>query len=216
MVVLIPLLNESRNNYFELRYALRSFEKWLNPSSVLLVGGCPHWYKGDHIPHKDYYAPDKEKNIFDKLKAGAEVINGEFMFCNDDHFLLDRYQGLHHKGPMDYTVTTYRIDGSYRKTLNNTMDRFGDMIYDYGTHYPMKMNTNGVNRIKLDWTIQYGYEVKTSYCYTNHEFGIFFPDAKYNHIPKLIERPYFSTSDICDNMHKELPKLFYNKSKWEK
>jgi hypothetical protein len=215
MVVIIPLLNGSRNNYFDLKHALRSFDKWLNPDRIILVGGKPDWFKGEHIPHPDYFPVHKEKNIFDKLKAGADVVNGEFMFCNDDHFLLAPYQGLLHKGRMDYNVTTYSDHGSYRKTLENTMTYFNRDIEDYGIHYPMLMTTEGVNKIQADWRVQYGYEVKTMYCYTNHEYGKFHPDLKLNHIPKEINRLFFSTSDICDNSHKVLPLLFPDKSKFE-
>ena len=217
MDVIIPLLNSSRDNYLELRYAIRSFQRWLNPDRVIIVGGKPSWFKGVHLQHEDYIAVFKERNIFDKLKLGAQHTTGDFYFCNDDHFLMAPYQGLHHKGYMYETKATKPLSGSYWQTLNNTQAALvGKSTLDYDTHYPILMNKDVLNSIDADWKVQYGYGVKTLYAYHQKERGEKHPDHKYNHIPSEIHSPYFSTSDICDNKAVMLPRLFPIKSNFEK
>ena len=215
MDIVIPLLNSSRDNYIELRHALRSFEKWLNPSRVILVGGKPSWYRGDHIGYDDYHPIFKERNIYDKLKRAAEV-SKEFYYCNDDHFLLAPYQGLHHKGYMYDNMETKPLGGSYWHTLNNTMAvLIGKSTLDYDTHCPILMNRDVLNSINVNWKVQYGYGVKTLYAYHQKDKGVQHTDYKYVHIPTDPKVPYFSTADICDNKN-YLATLFPYKSNFEK
>jgi hypothetical protein len=211
MDVLIPLINGK--GFYELRYALRSFEKWLNPERVLIVGGKPDWYTGEHLPHKDYEVMFKEKNIFDKTVAGAELLDGDFYFCNDDHFLLAPYQGLHHKGRMIDNLRIRNKNGSYGRMMQNTIDVFGDVM-NYDTHCPMVMNRGGLKAINLKWTVHHGYCFKTSYCASNNITGVFHEDHKFNTIPKTLNVPYFSTTESCNNLS-VLPRLFPTKSKYE-
>jgi hypothetical protein len=79
----------------------------------------------------------------------------------------------------------------------------------------MVMNKAGIDNINLDWSIHNGYGFKTSYAYSNGITGTFYPDAKYHSIPVNIDRPYFSISESCSNLHR-LKVLYPNKSKWEK
>lgn len=212
MDVVIPL-TKCRDN-FELRYALRSFDKWYSPDRVVLVGGCPEWFNGEHIEHDDYHALFKEKNIHDKVKKGAALLGGDFMMCNDDHFALAPYPGLHHKGKLKNTLKGRNLNGTYGRLLINTIEWFGD-VDNYDTHCPMVMNLAGILNIKVDWSIHNGFGFKTSYVYSNGLSGTYFEDAKYHTIPKTINRPYFSISESCSNLN-YLSKLFPTKCKWEK
>lgn len=212
MDVLIPLING--RGFYELRYALRSFEAHFKPDRILIVGGKPDWYKGEHLPFKDYGPIFKEKNIFDKTVAGAELLSGDFYFCNDDHFVMAPYWGLHHKGKMADNLRSRNRNGSYGRMMQNTIDIFGDHINNYDTHCPMVMNKAGLDKIKLDWSIHFGYGFKTSYVYSNGLDGDFYDDGKFNTIPREIKRPYFSTTESCTNLN-YLQRLFPNKSKYE-
>ncbi len=213
MDVVIPLINQ--RNFFELKYAIRSFERWFNPERVVLVGGKPDWFTGEHIPFPDYNPLFKEKNIHDKTKAGAKLLGSPFLFCNDDHFVLAPYWGLHHKGKMNDCLKQRNRNGTYGRMMVNTMDIFGEDIFNYDTHCPMMMDLAGIENIKLDWSIHNGYCFKTSYAYSNGLTGEFYEDGKYNTIPGEIKRLYFSTTESCNNLH-VLERIFPTKSKFEK
>lgn len=212
MVAVIPLLNRSRNNYIELRYALRSFEKHLGVNSCILVGGLPEWYNGDRIPYPDANSMlTKERNIFDKLKAGAELVK-EFLFANDDHYVFTPYWGLHHKGLLSECAKVKH--GSYGRTLRNTIDAFGD-VENYDTHCPMIMTAEQVNNVRVNWGVPCGVGVKSSVVHSNGLKGSYYPDMKVRAIPDKIDRHYISTTEDVVNIN-ELRKYFPHKSIFEK
>lgn len=220
MDAIIPLLNKSPNNFQELRYSLRSLDKWLNPDNVILVGGKPDWYTGTHIPHADvdsmYW---KEKNICDKVLAGCAASSENFIYTNDDFFVFAPYWGMHHKGTVLSTMEKKSPAGSYYKLLENTVKLFGAGCLNYDTHCPIIMSRSGVKYMasKLDWSVKFGYGFKTSFVYSMgmEDIGTYYPDAKYQFIPDVIDRPYISTEDSVRNLH-VLDKYFPHKSRFEK
>lgn len=219
MDCVIPLLNSSHNNYYELRYALRSFERWLNPDRVFLVGGKPNWYCGDHIQYKDFHPVSKESNIYQKLLAYlSQEDRGDFYFCNDDHFLMATYMGLLYKGYLKGTHDGKPYNGSYSRTLRNTMQMVGEDALDFDIHYPILLPAGFDWKISDDFmTMPFGVAVKTSFVYANgwQNDGILSDDHKLLHIPDdIIRYPYFSTHDRCDNLSR-LEDIFPDKSKWE-
>lgn len=90
MQLVIPL-HKSRINYQDLRYALRSVEKYGNfDGEVVIVGEKPAWIKNvTHLKLTDdpneWY---KERNIYRKILKSFEVVGDNFIFMNDDHVLL--------------------------------------------------------------------------------------------------------------------------------
>lgn len=209
MTLIYPLLNTSPNNYYELRYSIRSFCSVYPVTRVIIVGGLPYWFTGEHLPHKDYGPIRKEENIFHKVRAAG--VDG--MFCNDDHFILQPIE-LHHKGLMKDNLAKRVPNQSYSRTMKNTINLLGEGIADYDTHQPMFVTAEGLKEVQDNWP-QWGYCFKTMYCYANRLQGSFYPDAKYQHLPNKIERPYFSTQDGCTGLEK-LNSLFPNSSIFEK
>jgi len=88
--IVIPLGSGSRHNNRELVYALRSFEKFLNGiTNVVIVGECPAFLHNIiHIPLND--SSHKQANIRSKILAACadERVTDNFCFLNDDVFLL--------------------------------------------------------------------------------------------------------------------------------
>lgn len=218
MIVMIPLLSKSENNYIELRYCLRGIEKHVKPDKVVIVGGLPGWAKNiEHIPFTDDKNIEwKERNIYNKICKAFQHYD-EFLFINDDHFLLSPFNYLHNKGNMFERKKTYAQFSSYGYTLQNTLNTFGNTINDFDTHCPIIYEKQKFERLKqLDWSKTFGYAIKTSYVYLNHlqHDGTFYEDSKFMlEIGNVKNRKYFSTGDNCN--FKMLPLIYPNKSKYE-
>lgn len=75
----------------ELRYAIRSLVKHCQDlTGVLLIGDCPDWFTGDHIPATDL-PNQKERNMMRKVRLCPDFL---FLYTNDDFFALtDFYSG---------------------------------------------------------------------------------------------------------------------------
>src|SRR6187431_2538921 len=91
--ILIPLGKGSRHNDLELVYCLRSIEKHLKGvGNVFIVGESPERVKNCmHVSVKD--SPnnwDRAKNIYRKIRRCCSLpdLSDNFLFMNDDHFLL--------------------------------------------------------------------------------------------------------------------------------
>lgn len=125
--VLIPLDNGSRYENMELKYCLRSIEKYLTGvRNVWVVGEQPlfiNWANVIHVPYKDNTNNwRRAHNIYGKIMAGinfteakyvkfnngdeklvhAMALTDSFLFMNDDHFLLNEYDAArfpyYHRG----------------------------------------------------------------------------------------------------------------------
>lgn len=237
--IVIPLASNgfgSRWGDTELRYCLRSIEKHLKGyGDIFLIGHKPNWVKNIiHIPATDgdkIY--EKEKNIFNKimLAVNDERVTDDFLFMNDDHYLMHDYEA---KGfPYYYHGTgaeqiNKRTD-PYSTTLKNTYPHaLGAFIASYwDIHCPILYNKEGVRLIaEEDWTKKWGYCIKTLYCEEMEIEGIEYPDLKiqdqflsYSEIKELIKgRAWFSIHDRCrnDSMLAVLQELYPKKSKYEK
>jgi len=88
--VVIPLSVGSKHGDAELRYALRSIERYVeNLGQVWIVGHRPTWLRGvEHIPAGDPH-PSKDVNIIHKLLAACQAgVSERFVFWSDDQILL--------------------------------------------------------------------------------------------------------------------------------
>lgn len=208
MTVLIPLRNHDNGN--QLRFALRSITTH-HPeiNRCILVGGCPEWYTGEWVSHKDYIPDRKEENIRDKVLAGSKVL-GEFLMANDDHILLAPIRTTWNKGLLSETLRTRNPNGSYARLLVNTMQRYGD-VSNVDTHCPMWMTGEGVQRTAFEWP-RFGIGFKTCYAQENGIQSEYMEDCK---VDKGIPagREWFSISDIY--RVKELQNIFPTPCKFE-
>lgn len=205
----------------ELKYTLRGIEKYIENPEVVIIGDLPKWVKNvDHIPFKD--KPElqwKEQNIFKKLL----LTDFDFLFFNDDHFLLEPFSAdtYHFTGMLSQTIYGH----SFKYTIQNTIDSFGD-IPSYFRHAPVFVERILLDAIAvLDWDKPWGYCIKSIYCHLKGVHGIDFPDLKIRHcmteaaIKKAITgRPYFSTGNNAVNasMIKVLEELYPEISKYER
>ncbi len=206
----------------ELKYCLRGIEMFAPDNEIILIGDKPKWVKNiTHVSFKDNNDLRwKEKNIFEKVL----LVKDDFWFFNDDHFLLDKLPNYHYSGTLRELKERYNPSNSFRKTLQNTINVFGD-IHNYFRHAPIYIERNKLESLtKLDWNIPWSYCVKSAYCHINGIEGEDYPDLKFR--TKLSEqkireaikgRPYFSTGNYAINqpMLNVFESLYPNKSKFE-
>lgn len=227
MDIVIPLSDTSKWYDIELKYALRSIEQYIDVWNVFIVGLCPSWLTGViHIPYTDIpNLRQKEKNIVGKVLAAChdERVSNDFIFANDDHFLLEPWMGLHeHGGPL---VPNY--PNAYNQTVKNTIDLIGQWN-NFDIHCPVTFNKRQYIRIFEGLDIpDFGYCMKTVYCAKSFgsNFGVYCDDLKLNSAFNMVQldsilssRRWFSMSDIAfdGDLRQWLQKRFKIRSKWEK
>lgn len=232
--IVIPLGTGSRWNNTELRYCLRSVEKHLTGyGEVFIIGEKPSWLRNIiHIPFDEGKAPqahEKERNIYNKIMAACndERVSDNFLFMNDDHFLLQDYEAGQFPDYCEGWLSEIMTVTDYKYTVWNTHRLFpGHMVY-YDIHCPMLYNKGNFKSAMapIDWSLKFGYCIKTVYSnYVTGRNAIEYPDLKINeacpaeNIRELIVgRPWFSIGDRAreGEMLHVLQELYPHKSKFE-
>jgi hypothetical protein len=227
--IVIPLNNRSTQKNIELRYCLRSIEKYLSSvGNIFIIGHCPDWVTGCiSIPFKeDGRNRFRDRNICSKMIVACkdERVSDDFLMVHDDHFLLADYEAgtfpYYHMGPMN------EGQGQYGKTKANTKALIGQ-TNNYDCHCPVRFNKQKFMRsvALADWSKWYGYCLKTLYCVMNGIEGEYHEDSKIR-MPLLgneicghiAGRKWFSIGDRCwtDGGMKEVLQMLYSTpSKYE-
>lgn len=232
MDVVIPLGSSTASNHIELRYCLRSIEKYVpNLGNVFIVGEKPSWLRSAfHLPEHDQKGwSAKERNIFRKLlkAVGSRLVSDDFLYFNDDMFLLAPWKGDYYfKGTLADSFAGLSDSNYHKRTIANTLAYLGGG-YDYDGHAPIEMNKQKfletVNN--ASWFIPHGYGIKSLYCNLNEIEGQYYPDLKIHQAcnyfslsNQLQNRRYFSTTDGVTNSDMEhmWEMLYPNKSVYEK
>lgn len=238
--ILIPLNNGSRHNDIEIKFCLRSIAKYLSGvKNVIIIGEKPAFLNYEqitHISHED--DPDNKQrahNIYRKIIAGIENVSDlteNFLFFNDDHFLLTNFEAdkfpYLHRGE----IQTHRIGNEpQRIQMENTVNHFprNVLLYDFDLHCPVVYNKQMFEEIfyGLEWP-EYGYGIKSMYCNSmvDHiNWGRQCEDLKFKEtftkqfIYEALEgRDWFSTGDKClkaGGMQQVLSELYNVKSRYE-
>jgi len=133
----------------ELRYSLRSVEKFSPNHRVWVVGHKPSWYTGNFIPIED------ESTKFNNIRLAmlevckTEEISDDFVLMNDDFFLtkpIDRFV-TYNGGLLIDKINRYRQinpNGTYLILLKKTFRHLRSVgiknPIDYDIHVPMVFN----------------------------------------------------------------------------
>jgi len=254
--ILIPLGQGSRHDNLELRYCLRSIEKHLiGVRNVFIVGDKPEWLRGVvYIPERDN--PNnwmRAHNIYRKIMAGIKFsfinlsakpsvnkfevfdleLSDNFLFMNDDHFLLTDYVAgefpYYHRGAVDLQALEHHKPQQLQ--MANTAYMLEDNAFlDFDIHCPVVYNKrlfqNIFSRLPEKWP-EYGYGIKSFYNNQGCDITNWAPceDLKFSEpamkesIYRLLEgRPWFSIGDRClksGGMKEVLQELYPDKSKYE-
>lgn len=153
----------------ELRYSIRSTEKNLPVSRIVVVGEPPSWYIGAAI-HVKQLSQQKYVNAQNNLKAiaSSSFISNEFVLMNDDFYTISEITSIpnYNGGSLRSKVERYMQQAPYSpytKKLSNTyryLVKTGiSNPIDYELHVPMIMAKNGLARSiypNILWRSVYG------------------------------------------------------------
>lgn len=220
-----------KNN--ELLYSLRSVEKHLkNYRNVYIVGFKPSFLGSEVIemPNRDIYT-NKQRNIMAKIYHACidSRISDNFIFFNDDHFLLQDCDASEYPNYYEGDLLTYKTYNSYEKSVKETikvLEIDKKPTFHFDIHRPIIYNKVKFRKMAdyYNWNTQFGYLIKSLYCNHFNKIGIPAEDNKINYPHKLgmIEqinrnKAIFSIGDKAVNseMKYYLNQLFPNKSKFE-
>jgi len=117
----------------DLRFALRSIDKYVPDNYVVLIGDKPEWYKGAAYPYPD--KGPKEINIIRKVLYACELFP-IFVFTNDDIFWLRGGDiPAYHEGTLREKQVS--ITNQYRRKIEATAKVIGWDALFYDSHAPM-------------------------------------------------------------------------------
>lgn len=230
-----PLGFGSRQDDTELRYCLRSIEKHISGySEIFIVGALPRWIQNViHIPATDEDKTwNKEKNIFNKimLACNDERVTEDFLFMNDDHYLLKDYVAGEFPNYCEGTLADHaKREDQYGNSAKNTAEQISPDTPYFDVHAPILFHKTQFWRLReyFDWDKKYGYCIKTLHCAYSPTGtkAIEYPDLKINEplsisrIKKRLEgRHWFSIGNKAfeGGIMGVLNELYPKKSKYEK
>jgi hypothetical protein len=228
----------SRYNNVELKYCLRSIEKYLSGyGDIFIIGHLPKWVKNViHIPATDEDRTWwKERNIYRKILLACEDprVSEDFLFMNDDHFLLKDY--VAGEFPCYYDSLLRGMperDDPYGASLRNTKELLSKVpgAFHFDVHSPILYNKSDVKYAfgHCDWNKKHGFCLKTVYqAYSDNWHTAVCSDLKINQplpgqrINELLAgRHWFSIGnkalDMGSGMVGVLEELYQKKSLYEK
>ncbi len=215
MIVVYPLTVQQ--DYTELKFSLRSIEKFLPECEVVIVGDyIPEWLTGVTQIHLPDVPGRKQLSIRRKILAALEY-SEEIFFMNDDLFLLKPMTEFYY---WHGYLKNYSEAGS--KPLEKQLEAMDKPTYHYDGHYPLIYKRNKFKEASEHFTDDC--IIKSMYCnYHRVTTSVFAPDCKIlrktkpEDIKKFIEdKPCFSTGVY--SLPSALPileNLFPNKSNFE-
>jgi len=228
MDIVYALGKGSRMKDIELRFSLRSIEKYLTGfGKVVIVGERPDWLQNiSWVPLSDDPRLSPDHNIMLKV-AGAcrqSEISEDFLFFNDDHFLISPFHVEHFPAFYQGDLATYcRLRGldGYGKRAKSTLDylKSKDLPIKYfDVHTPILYN----KALFLDqvaaapgWSGE-GYIIKSLYANSLQLDGEPFRDQKIN-APPVPDVKIFSTfPHIKASVTRFLSETFPEMSRFER
>lgn len=219
----------SHFNDFEIRFSLRSIEKNLTGfNQVWIVGECPTWAQNvNHIPFPDKSGVPSDYNIMKKITKACEeaVISENFLFINDDHFIMKPLQAPEFPYFYDQTLEKYllmRAGDTYVIRAKNTLKylKANNLpTKHFDIHYPIIYNkslflkhvTSAVN-----WDKD-GYIIKSMYANSLNIEGVEAVDYKISRtLPPQDAKAFSTTPRFRHNVQRYLLESFKQQSGFEK
>lgn len=148
---LVYIVRNGDNNV-DLRYSLRSVDKFVKYDKIWIVGYKPRWV-GNVEYIKVTQGPDKWKNSVNNIIAACESkdVSDDFVLMNDDFFAIKPVEDLEKScnvalGSLDKKIEEYKRYRSgwyngfrYAKELLKQMN-IPEPYYDYESHSPIIIN----------------------------------------------------------------------------
>ncbi len=212
----------------EIKYSLRSIEKHLKGmGEVWIIGEKPEWLQNvNHIQVKDSHAiPDT--NIMLKIKTACQTpeVTDNFLFINDDHYLLADFEA--DKFPYFYcsTLEVYlkrRQSDSYGRRAGNTYKLLKEInlpTKHFDIHYPILYNKKAFIETvvdKYDMSKKDGYVLKSLYANGLNIEGTEVRDYKLQTTPPKGCQVFSTHPRVSGAIYRFLEYKFPTKSMFEK
>lgn len=152
----------------ELRYSIRSVVKNMPHANIWVVGGKPSWYKGNHIPVRQFKTKLANARLNMDTIIASKEISDDFVLMNDDFFVMQKIDTVeyYYSGPLVDKLNHFKNKhphSIYTRLLTRslkTMKQHGiPNPLDYTLHVPMVMNKKKLAEILplgISWRIAYG------------------------------------------------------------
>lgn len=221
MDIVVPYRQDAHNG-LELKYALRSIEKYFHAENIILVGDKPDWITNViHIQAQDH-AHRKEFSIKEKILTACKLplLSDNFLMWHDDHFALKPTEIKYwHNGLLKDELK--KATRGYKGTMERTIERFPEGK-NFDIHFPIVFNKQKFTEIMI-----YQDEVclKSFYCNSLNIEGEYITDLKLNRpmvrgeiMASIDKRLFFSTGplSLVGEMVEVWNELYPEKSKFEK
>lgn len=229
---------DTKHDYLELRYSIRSMQKHLdNIGKLFIVGTMPSFVKDAiHIPAGDPHKNNDARNIYEKILAACSDprVGKKSLYCSDDYFLHRDFSSetfpYFYEGDIITVNKRLSETGTYKPyvaaTLKALQERNLPVKY-FNVHCPIIYDKDLFKEIMpaFDWSVRFGYISKSLYCNALKIEGVPFagfekigtPKTKTAIARRLEGLPFSSTNHHAINkeMIETLEELYPNKSKWE-
>jgi len=214
----------ARSN-IELLYMLRGLQAHHPEAVPVLIGEKPLWYKGEHIPLAEDPTNVKEENIRAKVREACNHYS-EFVFANDDHFLLAPFSGRNYCQHSLSYFSSLCFGGIYKLCIDNTIKIAGSDYPYYDVHTPIVINSELFKQHCSEaWTRNRAMVLKTYYAYCCKLVGTAYIDAGLKSPHDLAEirllldgRIMFTINDtvaITKGLMAYMAEVYPVKSRWE-
>lgn len=151
MLDLVYIVKEDEINQ-ELRYSLRSMNKYYPENKIWIVGYKPSWVQNvNYLPIKQ--SKDKWKNSINNILAACNCkdISDDFVLMNDDFFMIKPIAPLElvsnsHLGLLENTIKKYeRLHSSWYDAFKQVYELLEKIdiekpYYDFEAHLPLQIN----------------------------------------------------------------------------
>ena len=229
MDVVYVLGSDSHYDNDELRYSLRSIEKYLSGvGKVWIIGECADWIENvRHIFYPDQPSKQPDYNIMRKICRAIEEpeLSEDFLFFNDDHFLLHPFEAETFPYFFDKTLERYlkeRGTDTYGKRAKNTLDHLkskGLPCKHFDIHYPIIYNKSlFLQHVAqaVDWSKE-AYVIKSMYANSLSIEGTEAKDYKTGReLPPAAAKVFSTTPKFRYNIHRFLKEQFNEVSRYER
>lgn len=236
VVYILGSFSRWQNN--ELRYSLRSVEKYLSGyRNVYIVGEDPGFLKGVNIiKFPDPYPDNKQRNILEKITRACMdyEISDRFLYMADDFFFLQPLAASEikyfYEGTLEEAIQKRSPGNIYNRCLSNTIIALKSRnlpILNYDIHQPILYHkTRFLDEMKqFSFRVPYGMVIKSLYCNSIGADGVSFREVKIKNdcknVREIIEfthgLPFFSIGEQSTNgmMKEYLMHLYNTPSQWE-
>jgi len=222
--IVYALGHGSRWQNNEIRYSLRSLTQYLwNMGNVWIIGEKPDsMIHLEHIPYKE--GDRAAHNIKGKLELACRNsdISDNFLFVNDDHFLLSDYNAemfpYYYNGEIS-DVIHGRASSYYGKiciNAQNELKKKGKSTKYFDVHYPMLINKDKFLKTVsvADWS-GFGNLIKSLYANSCDIEGVRITDCKSHNRPLESWKCFSTMPNLSDGVKDYLLRKFPEKTIFE-